>query len=109
MTITKQGCFKKEHYPGRSHTLYTYKAKSSFKNYFKSTYYSIYKIPSDIIEKYNNTMVNDKNICSICYDNPINMLAKKCLHISTCEKCTSHLDKCPYCRVETDFKKVFIC
>ena len=54
-------------------------------------------------------MVNEKNICSICYDNPINMLAKKCSHISTCDECTLHLDKCPYCRVETDFKKVFIC
>jgi hypothetical protein len=50
----------------------------------------------------------DDSICAICFDRPRDTFAVACLHFVCCEECSAQLGgKCPICRAETVFKKLF--
>lgn len=55
----------------------------------------------------NITELNDKLTCSVCLSGIACMLGKNCKHLSCCFMCSSKLDKCPICRNQTDFCRIY--
>lgn len=55
---------------------------------------------------------NDKNVCCICLDRPLEAYLKNCKHICMCMVCSFTQNKCPKCRVsynpDKDVEKAFV-
>lgn len=46
-------------------------------------------------------------VCKICFARFKKKISITCGHITSCEKCSSNLSHCPFCKVKTEFKKVY--
>ncbi|TRY73935.1 hypothetical protein TCAL_01508 [Tigriopus californicus] len=52
---------------------------------------------------------NGSGVCSICLDDPLEVLFNPCGHIATCGRCAQRCLACPICRNRIDSrKKVFL-
>ncbi|XP_071818500.1 uncharacterized protein [Apostichopus japonicus] len=48
--------------------------------------------------------LREKNLCTICLDNDVEVLFLPCKHLITCADCATRIDTCPICRTEIDDK-----
>lgn len=47
---------------------------------------------------------NDSMTCTVCLDQPKEMLFRPCGHVATCQQCAESLSTCPLCRARIDEK-----
>ena len=104
-----------------------YKDKYLLEKRMDKTDLNILKNKNRFLENKNKTLINEiksfrninnslkekideVNLCSICYENKINILCSPCNHICICEKCHKGVgSKCPMCREDVKkFIKVYI-
>ncbi len=58
-------------------------------------------------KKKNNLEDTDK--CIVCLENKRNTFYTTCMHLSCCVDCYSEIsDRCPLCREESEYKRVYI-
>ncbi len=59
--------------------------------------------------EYKNNYLEDTDKCIVCFENGKNTFYTACMHMSTCYDCCSEIgDRCPTCREESEYKRVYI-
>ena len=54
-------------------------------------------------------ITTDGNICTICVENPLEILFRPCMHVCACAKCARKLQSCPVCcAVPTRRDKIYL-
>lgn len=51
--------------------------------------------------------LNNKLLCSVCLTGLTCMIGENCKHLSCCFPCSSKLEKCPICRNQTEFYRIY--
>lgn len=49
-------------------------------------------------EKKQSQETLDRDLCVICFEEPINTVFLECGHVVACRKCSDKLKQCPLCR-----------
>ena len=58
------------------------------------------------MENFNEKSDVDNHVCSICLEEPRDIVFLPCGHICVCSKCSEMVEKCPVCRGRIDSKSV---
>ncbi|KAH0897373.1 hypothetical protein HID58_046941 [Brassica napus] len=54
--------------------------------------------PKDALSEQTDSSQQEKNLCKVCFENPVNMVLLPCKHYVLCSTCCKKCKTCPICR-----------